>query len=177
MKATCSCGKIYDYDPKRPGLCPACVGSLKGDRGQGERKNHWTAMHVGGWRWIDKRSIYFPNKMEANYFRYLMFLRDMKPPEIKSFDYQPPEFDFRSFGITRGVVTYRADFRIQESGLWTYPLGIYYVELKGYIGPDHKTKMNRMKKFYPNIKIKVIDYKAYKELAAYMKNLIPGWES
>jgi len=171
LKATCFCGRKFNYHPRNPNICPVCKGEVKSDKGKDEKIKHWTAMHVRGCRIIDGRTIYFPNKMEANYFRLLVFLKANR--EVLDFDYQPPEFDFRPFGITKGIVSYRSDFRVED---FTTILS-YFVELKGYIGPDHKTKMNRMRKFYPNIKIKVIDYQAYKELAAQVGKIIPGWEN
>ena len=42
---------------------------------------------------------------------------------------------------------------------------------------NSKTKLNRMAKYYPEIKLVLIDKPVYLELHKQLKNLIPNWES
>jgi Zn-finger nucleic acid-binding protein len=127
------------------------------------------AHHHRGWRNIGGKRIWFPNRMEANYYRMHLWQKEKKI--IANFEYQPEPFDFRPYGYSKGTVTYRLDFLVvpqRESA--------FYEELKGHIGRDHKTKMNRMRKCFPSVFVKLITYQDYKETERQVSMIIKGWE-
>jgi len=105
---------------------------------------------------------------EANFARYLNWLLSKKL--IRSWEYESDEFEF--VGIKRGTRFYKSDFKVIEiSG------AIVYFELKGFMDAKSKTALNRMAKYYPGIKIVVIDKKGYASIARICKGLIPHWET
>jgi len=122
----------------------------------------WEKRTIGG------KIINFPNKMEANYCRYLYWLR--RNCSIESFQYQPDAFDFRP-KYTRGTTSYKPDFKVYENGG-----GVYYVETKGYMDAKSKTKLKRMAELYPDVRVELVMYRDYKKLAAQVGALIEGWE-
>ena len=121
-----------------------------------------------GGRRPDLNNQHFRSSWEANYARYLnlMVLRG----EIERWEFEPDTFWFES--IKRGVRSYLPDFKV-------YPIGgkpPFYVEIKGWMDSKSKTKLKRMKKYYPEIVIKVIGAKAYKLMDTHWGPEIPGWE-
>jgi len=120
-----------------------------------------------GWREIGAARKYYRSRWEANYARYLQWL--MEKGEIASWSHEPKTFWFE--GVRRGVVSYLPDFHvIDKNGSESYH------EVKGWMDAKSKTKLKRMKKYHPKVKLVVIDGKAYESIARQMKNLIPGWE-
>lgn len=120
--------------------------------------------HRGGKR--DDLGIYVRSSWEANYARYLNWLKDKG--EIISWEYEVDTFWFE--GIKRGNVAYTPDFKVTEKDG-----SIIYHEVKGYMDDKSKVKLNRMAKYHPDIKIIIIGHKEYKELKK-IKQLIPNWE-
>ena len=114
----------------------------------------------------DLGGMFFRSSWEANYARYLNFLK--KQREIQSWQYEAKTFEFTE--IKRGTRSYTPDFLVvNNNGL------IEFHEVKGWMDPRSKTKLKRMAKYYPNIKIILIDSKEYKKIAKW-KKLIEGWE-
>lgn len=111
---------------------------------------------------------YFRSRMEANFARYLNWLIDQN--EIAKWEYEADTFKFH--GIKRGSIYYTPDFKVWED------IGVepYYIEIKGWMDPKSKTKLKRMSKYYPNVKITLVDSKYYRSLAKDMSTLIPNWE-
>lgn len=129
----------------------------------------WSRQFAGH-RIIGGKRIYFPNKMEANLYRYYHFLQQHK--SIANFQFQPNPFDFRSYGIKRGITTYRPDFLIINNDG-----SCEYIEAKGFMDKASKTKLNRMRSHFPRIRIRVIDYPDYrKDIAKQVEKIIKGWE-
>jgi len=104
---------------------------------------------------------------EANYARYLKFLQSKN--KIVKFEYEPDTFFFEQ--IKRGTRHYTPDFKV-----WTSENCFEYHEVKGWMDAKSKTKLARMKKYYPEIKIILIEKKEYQSIAKWM-NLIPYWEN
>ena len=74
--------------------------------------------------------------------------------------------------IKRGNRFYKPDFKIiNNDGL------VEYHEIKGYMDKDSQVKLKRMAKYYPHIKLILIDAPIYRALVQQLKNLIPNWES
>jgi hypothetical protein len=51
----------------------------------------------------------------------------------------------------------------------------YYVEVKGYMDDKSKTKLKRMRIYYPNVEVQLIDSDRYKSIAR-GRALIKNWE-
>jgi len=121
-----------------------------------------------GWREIGGQKIYARSRWEANYARYLQFLLEHK--EIKAWRHEPTTFWFE--GIKRGVRSYLPDFEVT-----TNDGQIEFHEVKGWMDDRSKTKLKRMKKYHPNVKVKVYDTKWFKANGRKLAGIISGWES
>ena len=111
--------------------------------------------------------FYVRSKSEANYARYLKWLE--AHGQIRNWAYEPATFEFG--GIKRGTRYYTPDFRITNSDGW-----IEYHEVKGWMDPKSATQLKRMAKYFPEVKIVVIDKDTYYHLRRELKNLVPYWE-
>jgi len=104
-----------------------------------------------------KGTMYFRSKWEANYALVLDFL--VKHGEIKSWEYENKTFVFDK--VEFGTRRYMPDFEITNNDG-----GIEYHEIKGYMDGRSKTKLRRMKKYYPDIQLVLVEkdeYNAYKK--------------
>lgn len=111
---------------------------------------------------------HFRSSWEANYARYLNWLQ--VKGDILRWEFEPDTFWFEA--IKRGVRSYLPDFKV-----WDADGGQpYYVEVKGYMDAKSRTKLKRMKKYHPAVKVELFDAKRYKVLDRRMKNTLPGWE-
>ncbi len=117
--------------------------------------------------WYDRngKHNYMRSKWEYNYACYLDFLKEHN--EIKDWEHEPKTFWFDN--IKRGVRSYLPDFKIIKNNG-----AIEYHEVKGYMDKRSKTKIKRLSKYYPHIKLIIISKKEYKEIAKWSK-LIKGW--
>lgn len=127
--------------------------------------NRHNTNHIG--KREDLNNLFVRSSWEANYARYLNWLVGLG--EIKSWEYEPEEFEFKT--IKKGNRFYIPDFKVTNNDG-----SIEYHEVKGYMDADSKTKLNRMAKYYPDIKIVLIDSPVYRALHKQLKNLIPNWE-
>ncbi len=121
-----------------------------------------------GWREVSGRRNYYRSRWEANYARYLDWLRERG--EIKDWAHEPETFWFD--GIKRGVRSYLPDFRVWENDGSTR-----LHEVKGWMDARSKTTLKRMSKYHPDETIIVIREKQYNEIARKLSSLIEGWES
>lgn len=112
----------------------------------------------GGFR--EDLSCYMRSRWEANYARFLNYQGIPWQYEVKTFWFEK---------IRRGSRSYTPDF-------WCPTLGEYH-EVKGWMDQQSQTKLKRMKKYFPEIRVVVIDGNFFKD--AERKRicaLIPGWE-
>lgn len=116
----------------------------------------------------DLGDIYFRSGWEANFARYLNFLK--KQRAIYKWEFEPDVFWFNA--IKRGVRSYLPDFKVWDKSN-SEP---YYIEVKGYMDSKSKTKIKRMAKYYPHIRLEVVGKKEYLEIKNKLSNLIPHWE-
>lgn len=119
-----------------------------------------------GGRREDLGGQYFRSGWEANYARYLNWLKARG--EILEWVFEPQTFVFH--GVTRGALSYTPDFKITEKDG-----SVVFHEIKGWMDGKSKTKLRRMSKYYPEVRVIVIgeaEYKAIKKFSA----PIPGWE-
>lgn len=110
---------------------------------------------------------FFRSSWEANYARYLNFL--IKIGKVEKWEFENIVFDFDK--IKRGTRSYTPDFAI-----WETDGSFYYVEVKGWMDAKSKTKLKRMAKYYPDVEIRVVGNKEYKEIARKFKSVIKNWE-
>lgn len=120
----------------------------------------------GGKR-TDLNGIYFRSAWEANYARFLNFLKERG--EIRDWEYEPEMFVFH--GITRGALSYTPDFRVYLNGG-----GYEYREVKGWMDSKSKTRLKRMKKYYPDETVVIIGESEYKHITTHFAGAIPNWE-
>ncbi len=108
----------------------------------------------------DLNGQYFRSRWEANYARFLNFMNIEWSYEKKTFWFM---------NIKRGVRSYTPDFYLPRTD--------EYHEVKGYMDAKSKTKLKRMKKYYPGVKIIVLDnlwFGAAKKQGWH--KIIAGWE-
>jgi hypothetical protein len=115
----------------------------------------------------DLGGLYVRSAWEANYARYLNWL--IQIGQIKDWDYEPDTFEFHK--IKRGTRFYTPDFKITNTDG-----SIEYHEIKGWMDAKSNTQLKRMAKYYPDVKVKVIDADAYKALKRDVSNFILFWE-
>ena len=128
------------------------------------KRGSWKA----GWRDIGGRRVYFRSRWEANYGRYLEWLR--VNGHIRSWEHEPETFWFES--IKRGVRSYLPDFLVTEQNG-----DKAYHEVKGWMDSRSKTTISRFRKYYPQHKLIVIEAKAYHSIERKVSGLVSGWEA
>ena len=94
----------------------------------------------------------------------------MEQKIIHKWEFEPDTYWFHE--IKRGTRTYLPDFKIWENE-HSEP---YYMEVKGWMDAKSKTKLKRMAKYYPNVKIVLVHVKEYNELKKKMSKILKGWE-
>jgi hypothetical protein len=114
---------------------------------------------------INDKTYFFRSSWESNIAAYFEFLKSKN--EIIDWIYEPDVFWFEK--IKRGVRSYKPDFKITDKNG-----NIYYEEVKGWMDDKSKTKLKRMKIYYPKIDIRVLDQKRYKEISK-ISSMIPLW--
>lgn len=130
--------------------------------------NRASASWKAAWREVGGRRIYFRSRWEANYGRYLEWLK--AGGHIAEWDHEPAVFWFD--GIRRGCVSYLPDFKVTElDGT------VRWHEVKGWMDARSATVLKRMAKYHPKETIVLIREKQYNEIKRKVSAMIPGWES
>jgi ribosomal protein S13 len=114
---------------------------------------------------IGGKKVFCRSTWEANICAYFQFLKDNG--EIKDWDLEVKTFWFEK--IKRGVRSYKPDFFITNNDG-----SQYFEEVKGYMDSKSKTKIKRMAKYYPEVDLRILDQKRYKEISK-MSSIIPNW--
>jgi hypothetical protein len=112
----------------------------------------------------DKDKIYFRSSWEYYYAIFLEKLRQER--KIIDWKHEPKIFWFND--IKRGVRSYLPDFCIvhnDSSEEWC--------EVKGYFDSKSQTKMKRMAKYYPEVKIRLVGGDWFKQNMKSCKALEP----
>ena len=117
-------------------------------------KNRYSNSKKGTYN-INGKKIFFRSLWEANYALYLDFL--IKQGQILKWEFEPDTFWFEK--IRRGVRSYKPDFKILNNDNTEE-----YHEVKGWMDSKSKTKLNRMRIYYPEVKILLIDKDIYNDL-------------
>ena len=89
----------------------------------------------GGKRTVGEREVFFRSRWEANYGRYLEWLKNNG--EIAGWEHEVDVFWFEN--VKRGCVSYLPDFKITHNDG-----SIDYLEVKGWMVQRSKTKLKRM---------------------------------
>lgn len=127
-----------------------------------------TTSHRADWRVVGDREVFFRSRWEANYGRYLQWLKDGN--QLTEWEHEPETFWFK--GGKRGdVCAYLPDFRVTA-----LDGGISYHEVKGWMSPRSEASISQMRKHYPTIELVVISETAYKKIETQVSRLIDGWE-
>ena len=112
---------------------------------------------------INGKKMFFRSRWEANYALYLDFL--IKQKQIQKWEYEVDTFWFEE--IRRGTRSYKPDFKILN-----LDNSIEYHEVKGWMDSKSRTKLARMKKYHPSIKIVLIEEDSYKDIKNKLGRLI-----
>ena len=121
-----------------------------------------------GWREIGGKRNYYRSRWEANYARYLEWLKQRG--DIKEWAHEPETFWFEA--IRRGVRSYKPDFRV-----WENDGSSKLHEVKGYMDDRSRTTLARMAKYHPQEKIVLIKEREYNAIARMLFRMIEGWET
>lgn len=115
----------------------------------------------------DLDGLYVRSSWEANYARYLNWLVALG--EIAGWEYESVSFCFEA--IKRGTRSYTPDFTVHlNDGR------VEYHEVKGWMDAKSRTKLKRMAKYHPDVKVVLIDAEAYKAIERSIRSFIPNWE-
>lgn len=125
-----------------------------------------TAQRSKSGRREDLDNRYFRSSWEANYARYLNWL--IEHDEIAGWEYEVETFEFP---VNRGNVRYLPDFKITNNDG-----SVEYHEVKGYMDKNSAVKLKRMAKYYPDVKLILIDKPVYESIKKQMQKMIPNWE-
>lgn len=109
---------------------------------------------------------YFRSLWEANYSRYLNWL--VAQGVHARWEYEVDEFEFP---IKRGCRFYKPDFKV-----FAHDGTFEYHEVKGWMDGKSATKLKRMARHFPEVKVIVIGRPQYQRISKMCKHL-PGWES
>lgn len=152
-----SCGNIFSASPSSRRKFCSIPCSIKSARSNTRFKHGW--VDVGG------RKIFVRSSWESNYAFYLEFQKNNGL--ILEWEYEPETFWFK--GIKRGACSYLPDFRITTKD------GVEYHEVKGWLDDRSATKLRRMAKYHPSVKIVLIDSKRYSAINRIASSVVPGW--
>ena len=158
------CGKFFDVKQSAGQVfCSVqCANKVK-------VQNKLNYSRGAGGKREDLGGQYFRSSYEANYARYLNLLMAHGEPIVK-WEFEAETFEFKK--IKRGTRFYTPDFKV------TFTDGhVEYHEVKGWDYARGKTARKRMAKYFPHVKLVLIDadfFKAVKRKGH--DKLISGWE-
>jgi hypothetical protein len=120
------------------------------------------------WREIGGKRCFFRSRWEANYARYLEWLKSIG--QIAEWEHEAKTFWFE--GIKRGCVSYLPDFKVTECNG-----KVQWHEVKGWMDARSKTTIARMGRYHPQEVLVVVREKQYRDIERKVSTLIVGWES
>ena len=170
VKKRCvQCGKDFEALPCNRYIRKFCSSSCAGTFrtiNQKDSANHSTKRSKAGRR-EDLGGVYFRSSWEANWARYLDWMKEKK--QIITWYFEPFAFEFE--GIKRGSRFYVPDFRVVNADE-----SIEYHEIKGYMDKRSATKLKRMAKYHPNVKVVLVDKSAYESMLKRIGPFLSGLE-
>lgn len=105
-----------------------------------------------GWWVKGEKKYYMRSGWELVYANYLEFIKEKG--QIHDWEYEADTFWFEN--IKRGVRSYKPDFKVYST-----KNDFVYYEIKGYMDAKSKTKIKRMAKYHPSVKLIVIEKDEY----------------
>jgi hypothetical protein len=169
------CGKGFNVIPYYVGIrkfCSQSCGTLGSTKKRTmtirNRFSHYGGYSrcKNGWHQIGDQEIFARSLWESNYAYYLEWLR--ANGAIQSWQHEPETFWFE--GIKRGVCSYLPDFKVVENNG-----DVVYHEVKGWMDKKSITKLKRMKKYHPTVKMFLADSKWFAQNAKKLSGLVTGW--
>lgn len=121
-----------------------------------------------GWRVVGNARIYFRSRWEANYARYLEYLRESGA--LLSWQHEPKTFWFPNTGAG-SKRCYLPDFSVT-----TTDGALTYHEVKGWMDPRSVEALCLMRDCYPDIHIVLVDSIVYQGIRERLCHTIDGWE-
>lgn len=119
-----------------------------------KQNNNFAHIQRGYYK-VGTKFFHFRSKWEANYAVYLEWLKGKG--EIQSWEFEKETFWFEE--IRRGVRSYCPDFKVVEKNG-----NVVFHEVKGWLDPKSKTKIKRMAKYHPEVRLIIIDKSAYQDI-------------
>jgi hypothetical protein len=113
---------------------------------------------------VGGREMYFRSRWEYVYAEYLELLK--ANGEIAGWKFEPRFFDFP---IAHGTTRYLPDFEVTE-----LDGKVWYAEVKGYFDKKSKTKLRRMAKYYPDVKVLLVQRDFIKSVEWISKRKLSG---
>ncbi len=114
-----------------------------------------------------RHGVYYRSRWEFCVSLWLDHLKHQG--EILDWTFEEHTFEFK--GIKRGTRFFKPDFFVQE------PNGIeYFLEVKGILDKKSVTQLTRMARYYPDVKVLIIDKKRFTEIESEFGHLLEGWE-
>lgn len=120
--------------------------------------------YKGGYR--ADLGFYVRSRWEANIARYLRWLTEKG--EVAGFEYEAETFEFHA--IKRGTRSYTPDFRVHNKDGT-----VEYWEVKGYMDAASRTKLKRMAKYHPGVKVVLLEREEYAAIRKWSR-LIEHWD-
>ncbi len=157
--------KYYeDLTPEQKALQYTKMVNTQRKKGNYDRKHgSWSS----AWRTIGGKTKFFRSSWEANYARYLEYLKT--EGQILEWEHEPETFWF--LNILRGARSYLPDFKVTN-----LDCSHYWVEVKGWMDSRSKTKIKRFAKYYPLEKLVLIQAPWFKINSPKFESLLEGWE-
>lgn len=107
-----------------------------------------------GWATIAGKKHHYNSLAEYNIALYLQWLKEHN--SIADWAYEPQIF---YFPVKRGINNYKPDFRVTEiTG------SHYWIEVKGYMDSNSRTRLKRFEKYYPEERMEIYDSKRCAEV-------------
>lgn len=118
------------------------------------------------WKEVGGKRIYFRSRWEYRYCLYLQYLKEQG--QIVEWQYEPRTFWFE--GIKRGTNSYKPDFFV------THTNGVEeYVEVKGFFDAKSKTKIKRMAKYHPTVRLRVVMKEFFTKNGKMLRAVLKDW--
>lgn len=135
----------------------------RGSEAEGrEPTSQWRPPWKRGWSTVGEKHCFFRSSWEANYARYLQWLKEAD--EIVDWAHEPETLWLGSTG-------YIPDFRVKEcDGSTTYH------EVKGFMDYRSRSKLALLAKRYPAIDLRLVTQREYFAIEKQFSAYVEGWQ-
>lgn len=118
------------------------------------------------WKEVGGKRIFFRSRWEYRFALYLQYLKEQG--QIVEWLYEPRTFWFE--GIKRGTNNYKPDFFVTHTNA-----SEEYVEVKGYMDAKSKTKIKRMAKYHPTVRLRVVTKEFFTKNGKMLRAVLRDW--